>query len=177
MSLILLPAELILYIASFLVYPDIVKLAKVCHRTCVILSPLRENLPWKITAARRSNGHFVVDIKVGWFNPAYELPRIRLLWKGESRKKQHKLEITTLKGIGGPLLIKILSSKDPYVEINADGAVIDVHSQPTKGSYPTILRIGYLHPRYCSETSLVSLIMNDLPIRDQETSILSSLMK
>lgn len=165
MDLSLLPSEIVLYLASFLVYPDIVSLTKVCRWTWLILSPLRENLPWKITTARSSNGHLVVDIKVGWFNLSPDLPIINLFWKGQSRKKRRRLDIVTTKGVGGPFLKKILTTKDPYVEVNPDGSIKDIHSQPLEGSYPAYLRVGYLQPRYCSETRLLSLLDDNLPMK------------
>lgn len=165
MSLTLLSKEVILHIASFLIYPDIAALTRVCRYTYVILSPLRENLPWKIMVARASEDRAVVYIKVGWFNLGHDLTKVNLFWKGQSSKRQRTMDIMTTKGIGGPFLIKILSSNQPYVTLNSDGSIKDICSEPGEGSHPAFVRIGSLNPRYCSETSLLSLMMSDLPTK------------
>ncbi len=165
MSLSLLPKEVIYHLASFLIYPDIVALAKVCRHTYMILSPLREILPWKIMVARSSEDRAIVYIKVGWFSLAQDLTKVNLFWKGQSRKKRRKIDIVTTKCVGGPFLTKILSLQDPYVAINSDGSIKDIYSGPHEGSHHAIVRIGSLNPSYCSETSLLSLMMSDLPTK------------
>ena len=159
-----LPNELLFHITSFLVYPDIANFSQTCNKTYQLFSTIRDRLPWKITTIRTKDNRVNIRIKVGWFDLIPDLDKISEKWSGKSKRIRKSLCITTQKGFGGPLLVKILGTKEPYVEFNSEGEVIDVHHKKERNTFPASLVIGYLHPRYCSSHDLTSLFVDDILI-------------
>ena len=157
MHLLDFPNEIILYMTSFLIYPNISNLMQASKELYNLLNSLYQQLPWKVTTFRKQRS-VAIQIKVGWFNLSSEVQK----WSGISKKSRKGFHVIVEKGIGGPLLIKMISTKEPYVEFNAEGEIQDIHVSPQENTFPAHLQIGYLHPHYCSSPNLLDLTMGDM---------------
>ena len=158
--LLFLPNDLLLYIASFLLYPQKVSLAKTCQRLYKILLP-SSNLLWEISLFE-SVSRKIAFLRLGWF-PVNEIGPWDCSWS----RPYGQYHLTIKRGRDGLLFDLLRKREDIYIYITDRERKISFDNKLESSGIPVALylTIGLLK----SEPALIyRLVMDELLFVTQE---------